>query len=623
MTKVLAIAFNGTRETGQFPGDQMCSIKAAYLFAENYPADKILLALSPHNEMNFLWQKFIDTYKVDIVYDTFHVGNMEQRFEAWQLWQQTREIEGRKFDAYRELYRRIDGGRRQPQLCGSERGLGRKNIFEYFYFGQEDPINQPIKGIDTFDDTLIYHEAKPRTHDVMIAPHAKCQGNSVFTMEYWSNVVHQLIDAGLTVTVNYNGHFCDELDGHQLYRKIFPDIPGFIDEVCRHRLMACGNTGVGWLAAACGIPLLAMQPPYSNMPDYRYELCGVKSLIEIIAEPDADYCAKRIVEEVGNKMIVFTTGCYDVLHAGHINHLRESKTLGSRLVVGLNSDVSIRNIKGENRPINTQDQRAAILRELRCVDEVRVFDGDNALDLIRELRPAVITNGCDHKVDEVVGREFVESYGGRVVITSGTRTQSSTRIIHAVKHADVMNAIRDGARVSLNPLPKLKLMADELLSVVNLDGDIADVGAYRGGTSLILRRLAPHKHLHLFDTWAGLPVDDPLCHHKKGEWQAALDDCKRLVGVDERTHYHQDDIRKCVDGFSAPLCFAYVDVDTYQGTVDAINMCWPHMVSGGKMFFDDHLWHCCQGVQKAIEEAFDESQRVVYPDRFTCVITKP
>lgn len=636
----LCIAFNGTRENGQFLGDQLVSIKTAYLFAQNAPegTDKFLLAMSPSNEMHFLWQKFIDTYNVDIVYDTFHPGNMEQRFEAWTSWFETREIEGRKFDHYRELYRRIDGADRQNILCGGENGLRRKNIFEYWYYGQENfklgCADEPIKNADSFDDTLIYHPTYPADRGVYIAPHAKCQGNHVFTFDFWSRVVHKLIDSGITVTVGYNGNFCEEFSGHPLYRKHWGDFKQLIEEVCRHKIISCGNTGVGWVAAACGMPLLSMEPPNSNMPDYRYGICGLKSLIELVDTPDADYVARRLIEEV-NRVVVLTTGCYDVLHAGHVRHLERSRALGTKLIVAMNSDVSVKRIKGEidgvHRPVNPQQQRKEVLQAIRYVDEVRMFDGDNALDLIREIKPDVLTNGFGYTVDKIVGKELVEQYGGRAIVTchgDAKSEPSSTKIIARVmRQSDILKAVTDAGAVSPNPFGKLKLLADQFVSVLGLPGDVADVGAYRGGCSLILRRLGPEKELHVFDTWTGTPFDDELCHHKKGEWKADIEECKALVGENDRTHYwkgvfpyvmgdNDDDIKQRM------FSFVVIDPDTYQSVRDAIEFFWPRMVQGGKLFFDDYAWEPCAGVKKAVDEAFPESERVVYPANNTCVVVK-
>lgn len=218
----------------------------------------------------------------------------------------------------------------------------------------------------------------------------------------------------------------------------------------------------------------------------------------------------------------------------------------------------------------------------------------------------------------------MESYGGRVVVTSGTRDQSSTKIINAVvRVADVIKAVQDASSISPNPWNKLKLLADQFNSVVGLPGDVADLGAYRGGCSLILRRLAPNKELHIFDTWAGNPFDDPLCHHKKGEWVARLDECKAIVGENERTHYHEG----VFPGTAADLkdrmfSFVMIDPDTYPAVRDAIEFFWPRMVQGGKLFIDDWNWEPTAGVEKAVREAFRDDQLTLYPALHTCVVVK-
>lgn len=636
MTTML-ISFNGTTENGQFMGDQVCSVKAAYLFVQNTPGvDKVLLAMSPLNQLHFLWQKFIDTYRAEVIWDNWHPGNMEQRFENWNKWRKEREIEGRPFDHYRELYRRIDGSndaKRQLVLCGGENGSRRKNIFEYWFYGQENfkpnCPDVPIINGDHFDDTLIYHKKVPADRDVYIAPLAKCQGNYVFTFDFWAAVVHKLIHAGITVTVGHNGSFCEELQGNPLYRKYWGTFDKTVEEICRHKLVACGNTGIGWFAAMCGTPLLAMQPPNSNMPDYRYEDCGVKSLVEFLDFPDADYCARRIIEEV-NRVTVLTTGCYDILHAGHVRHLQASRAMGTRLVVALNSDSSVRRLKGMQggmqRPINTQEDRAAILRALRCVDEVRIFDGDDAMNLIQEIKPMVLTNGYGYTADKIVGKEFVEQYGGRACISceSNREEPSTTKIVQKIiRPHDILKAVQDAGSVSPNPFDKLKLLADQFLTTATLQGEVADVGAYRGGCSLILRRLSPEKTLHVFDTWKGNPHHDPLCHHGPGEWTADIAECKALVGENDKTFYHQGIFPATAESLAdRTFCFACIDPDTYQSVKDAIAFFWPRLVTGGKLFFDDFAHTPCAGVEKAIREEFTDDQLTIYPSLFTCVVVK-
>ena len=100
----LLIANNCTRESGSFMGDQCCALKTAYLFVDNTPdVDRILMSVSPGNEMSFLWQKFINTYKIELIYDTFNAGDWPARWEAWDRWRRERSINGAPFDHYREL----------------------------------------------------------------------------------------------------------------------------------------------------------------------------------------------------------------------------------------------------------------------------------------------------------------------------------------------------------------------------------------------------------------------------------------------------------------------------------------------------------------------------------------
>ena len=598
MTSML-IAFNGTRENGQFMGDQLCYLKTAYAMAENRPADcdKILLAMSPTNEMHFLWQKFIDVTPCEVVYDTFHPGDNPQRWAAWDKWRSERHIEGRPFKYYRELYLRIHGAQRQHALCGSERGLGRKNIYEYLLYGQED-LGDNYTGTDWFDDSLVYHPAHTPIRDVYISPHCKTQGNATFTFEYWEAVVRRLIDAGISVTVGYPGPFCDNLLGNPLYTKHWGDFKQWMDQLCQHKIVACGNTGTGWLAAACGIPLFTMEPPNSVMADHRYRECGLRNIVEVMDTPDYEYCAQRLIEEV-TRTVVLTTGCYDILHAGHVRHLEKSRALGTKLIVALNSDASVARLK-PGRPINPQEQRKAVLLALRSVDEVRIFDSDTAIDVIKAVKPAILTNGFGYTADAVVGKDLVEAAGGRVVITysgDASNEPSTTKIVARLKQGDIIEICKAGGAVSLNPFEKLRLLADHALSVRHLPGDLADLGAYRGGTSLILKRLLPEKYLHLFDTWTGNPIDDPLCHHKTGEWATSLEDCKKLVGDAD---YHQGVFPLTATGDS--FCFVYVDMDTYDATRDAIAYFWPRLVTGGKILFDDYGWEPCAGVKKAVDE---------------------
>lgn len=116
----------------------------------------------------------------------------------------------------------------------------------------------------------------------------------------------------------------------------------------------------------------------------------------------------------GGRRIVFTNGCFDLLHLGHIHQLREAKAQGDFLIVGLNSDDSVRRLKGEGRPLLPEEARSGVLRELRCVDMVIVFGEDTPENLIQEVRPDTLVKGGEYGEGEIVGAGFVLSYGGRV-----------------------------------------------------------------------------------------------------------------------------------------------------------------------------------------------------------------
>ncbi len=121
---------------------------------------------------------------------------------------------------------------------------------------------------------------------------------------------------------------------------------------------------------------------------------------------------------------IFTNGCFDILHRGHIELLRFCSTLGDRIILGLNSDDSIRRIKGSHRPINNQDDRAELLRALRYVDEVIIFDEDTPYSLIKQLKPDIIVKGGDYKHSEVIGNDIA-----KVVIFNYINEYSTTKII--------------------------------------------------------------------------------------------------------------------------------------------------------------------------------------------------
>ena len=131
--------------------------------------------------------------------------------------------------------------------------------------------------------------------------------------------------------------------------------------------------------------------------------------------------------------LVFTNGCFDSLHPGHIEHLAQARALGDLLVVGLNSDDSVRRLKGADRPAVAEANRAAALAGLGSVDAVIVFDEDTPLELIEELLPDVLVKGGDYDLDGIVGREVVEQAGGEVRVLPLVEGHSTTKILNRLK----------------------------------------------------------------------------------------------------------------------------------------------------------------------------------------------
>ena len=147
----------------------------------------------------------------------------------------------------------------------------------------------------------------------------------------------------------------------------------------------------------------------------------------------ADASVQMSSWRAAGERIVFTNGCFDLLHSGHIKLLHAAAQEGSKLVVGLNSDSSVRRLKGPARPILEQEERASILAALECVDMVVIFEEETPLNLIRSLRPDVLVKGSDYSRETVVGYELVESWGGKVVLVPLAEGLSTTNIVRSIR----------------------------------------------------------------------------------------------------------------------------------------------------------------------------------------------
>jgi rfaE bifunctional protein nucleotidyltransferase chain/domain len=133
------------------------------------------------------------------------------------------------------------------------------------------------------------------------------------------------------------------------------------------------------------------------------------------------------------KKIVFTNGCFDILHAGHVDIFQQARNLGDALVVAVNSDISIKKIKGEKRPVVPQAQRMQVLAALEAIDYVVIFEEENPLKIIKEIQPDILVKGGDWPVETIVGREIVEKKGGKVLSIPLMEGISTTNIIEEVK----------------------------------------------------------------------------------------------------------------------------------------------------------------------------------------------
>jgi D-beta-D-heptose 7-phosphate kinase/D-beta-D-heptose 1-phosphate adenosyltransferase len=204
------------------------------------------------------------------------------------------------------------------------------------------------------------------------------------------------------------------------------------------------------VALACGLDLASAARLANVAAGIAVGKVGTSTVSppEIIAEvshdhPDSDTKIKNLdvlasiiaAEKEKGKRVVFTNGCFDLLHVGHVKYLQKARSFGDLLVLGLNSDASVRRLKGEMRPLIDEEERAHILAALDCIDYVVIFDEDTPLRLIETLKPLVLVKGGDYTPAGVVGKDVVEAYGGRVELVEFVDGRSTTNIIEKILKA--------------------------------------------------------------------------------------------------------------------------------------------------------------------------------------------
>jgi D-beta-D-heptose 7-phosphate kinase/D-beta-D-heptose 1-phosphate adenosyltransferase len=185
------------------------------------------------------------------------------------------------------------------------------------------------------------------------------------------------------------------------------------------------NTAAGVVVGKLGTSKLTPQEIMDEVGrehlDSDIKIKNLDALIAVIAD-----------ERARGKKIVFTNGCFDLLHVGHVKYLQKARSFGDILILGLNSDASIRRLKGEKRPLICEAERAHILAALDCISYIVIFENDTPLELIRAIQPDVLVKGGDYTLEGVVGREIVEAGGGRVELVTFVDGKSTTNIIEKV-----------------------------------------------------------------------------------------------------------------------------------------------------------------------------------------------
>ncbi len=151
----------------------------------------------------------------------------------------------------------------------------------------------------------------------------------------------------------------------------------------------------------------------------------------MFTKKDFDAVRKNLIEE--ELKVVFTNGCFDIIHRGHVEYLNEAKSLGDFLVVGLNSDSSVRKLKGPERPVVHETDRAFVLSSLKSVDAVIIFEEETPYELIKFVKPDFLVKGGDWKKEDIVGSDIVEEYGGKVISLKFVDSYSTTGLISKIK----------------------------------------------------------------------------------------------------------------------------------------------------------------------------------------------
>jgi len=203
---------------------------------------------------------------------------------------------------------------------------------------------------------------------------------------------------------------------------------------------ALANMAAGIVVGRLGTAVIAAQDLKTELFVHE-RTSGTHKILTLL---DAKAQVERWKRE--GKTVGFTNGCFDLLHPGHVQLLCEARSHCDRLVVGLNSDASVKRLKGPTRPVQPEAARSIVLAGLAFVDAVVLFADDTPIELIARIKPDILVKGADYRIDQVVGHDIVESYGGRVVLVDLLPASSTTLIIDRLK-AEATGAVPDFAEV--------------------------------------------------------------------------------------------------------------------------------------------------------------------------------
>jgi rfaE bifunctional protein nucleotidyltransferase chain/domain len=169
-----------------------------------------------------------------------------------------------------------------------------------------------------------------------------------------------------------------------------------------------------------------------NLLGAQKKIFSIETNNKLVEETELSKIIRKA--KLKNKKIVFTNGCFDILHAGHVDYLKKAKRLGDLLIVGLNSDESVKRIKGANRPINSEFMRAKVLSSLEVVDKIIIFKEDTPELLVKKIKPDIYVKGGDWKLEQLPEKKIVESYGGKVELIDIIEETSTTEIVKKIAH---------------------------------------------------------------------------------------------------------------------------------------------------------------------------------------------